>query len=115
MGYNKDMFFKAFKKIAMMTSAISPEHYYELETDKYPHAGANAGALAGALAGAYKGSKGKKSDAALVGAALGAGTGAVAGHLAGRAVKSYKLNRLTRAAEEMRLRSTPSRRHSHEE
>lgn len=115
MGYNKDMFFKAFEKVAIMSSSISPEHYYELETEKYPHVGAEVGALAGAAAGAYKGAKGKKSGAALIGAGVGGAAGALTGHQLGKFVKGYKVGRLVRAAHEMRLRSTPSRSQSYEE
>ena len=115
MGYNKDMFLKAFKKVATMYTSISPEQFYELKTEKYPHEGANIGAVGGALAGALKGAKGKKSKGALTGAAAGGLAGAGAGILAGRAVKSIELKRLTRAAKEMNLRSTPSRRRRHEE
>lgn len=114
-GYNKVMFFKGLEKIAVMTSAISPEHYYELETEKYPHVGANVGGIAGAIAGGYLGGKGKKSKAALIGTAAGAAAGAATGQMAKKVVKGYKLHRLMRAAEEMRLRSTPSRQHYREE
>lgn len=114
-GYNKDMFFKGLAKIAVMTSAISPEHYYELETDKYPHAGANIGALAGGVVGAYMAPKGRKHEGAVKGALLGGGSGYVAGKASGKVVKQYKVGRLYRAADEMRLRSTPSRARTYEE
>lgn len=109
------MFFKGLAKTATMTSAISPEHYYELETDKYPHMGANIGAVAGGVAGAAMGSKGKRSGASLAGAAVGGAAGAAVGKALGKVVKEYKVGRLYRAAEEMRLRSTPGRHYKHEE
>ena len=116
MGYNKDMFFKAFEKTAIMASGISPEHYYELKTEKYPHAAGNIGAVAGAVAGGIKGAKGKKGNAALAGAAAGGTIGYAAGHVAGKVIKNYEVKRLMRAANEMNLRSTPSRAHyRHEE
>ena len=109
------MFFNGFEKTATATSGISPEEYYELETDKYPHAGANIGAITGAVIGAHKGAKGKKQKGALIGAALGGITGAAAGHVAGKVVKHYKVNRLHNAIHELNLRSTPHyNRHSEE-
>lgn len=108
------MFFKAFEKIAILTATVSPEHYYELKTDKYPHEGANIGSVLGGALGAYKGKHGGKSKAALIGAAVGGAGGAAAGKVTASVAKNYQLKKFIRSAEEMNIRSTPSRKQNRE-
>lgn len=108
------MFFKAFEKIAILTATVSPEHYFELKTEKYPHEGANIGAILGGAAGAYRGKPGSRSKSALIGAALGGVGGAAAGKTTSAIAKNYQLKKFINTAKEMNIRSTPSRKQAKE-
>lgn len=103
------MFLKGLTKVAATLVTMTPEEYYGIVREKDPLSGALAGAAAGAATGGAKGAKNKKSKAALVGAGVGAAGGALVGHQASKVVKRYQAKKVRRIAEDLRLKSTPSR------
>lgn len=103
------MFILALEKVATTYASISPEEYYDLAREKDPYVGALTGSHLGAAVGALKGKKGSRSKAALVGAALGSVTGGTAGHVGGKLLRRYQSGRIRRLANELNLRSTPTK------
>jgi uncharacterized protein YcfJ len=103
------MFLKGLTKVAATLVTMSPEEYYDIVREKDPLTGSLTGAAAGAAAGGIKGAKNKKAKAALVGAGAGAVGGALAGHQVSKVVKRYQAHKVRRIAEDLRLKSTPSR------
>jgi hypothetical protein len=103
------MFVIGFVKQAATIVTMSPEDYYDIVREKDPYMGGLAGAAAGAAAGAIKGAKGRRHKNALIGAGVGAGAGVVGGHAVSRAVGHYQARKVRRIADDLKLKSTPSR------
>lgn len=101
------MFLTGFNKIAVTLVTMTPEEYYDVVREKDPYVGASVGSLLGAGVAHKK----LNPKHALLGAGVGAVTGGTAAHFGGKLLRKYQANKVRRMAEDLNLRSTPTKSH----